>query len=356
MKVLQIIDSLNAGGAERMAVTYANMLQERGISSFLCCTREEGLLKDEIKPGVEYIFLNKKSTFHLKPIFQLQKFIKRNKITIVHAHGTSFFTATLQKLLKNDLKLVWHDHYGLSEELQHRKFSILKKCSAKFDAVISVNEDLKEWASKNLKVDKVYYLSNFLSNSEETLAGEKKLLGGNSFKIICLANFRPQKNHFLLIEAFEQIQKQHGDVTLHLFGKNWRDDYFFKVKKMIAERNLEDKVYYYGSQSGVYAYLEKCDLGILSSNSEGLPMALLEYGQAGLPVVVTDVGQCKKVVGSFGKVVEPRNTHALAAAVLHYLENPLTMKLEAKQLQDYVKKNYTVDAVFPKLQTIYKNL
>ena len=48
MRVLQLIDCLRSGGAERMSVTYANALAKRIEGSFLCCTRKEGLLKKQL--------------------------------------------------------------------------------------------------------------------------------------------------------------------------------------------------------------------------------------------------------------------------------------------------------------------
>ena len=62
MKVLQLIDSLQAGGAEHVAVNYANALAPRIEASFLCSTREEGMLKTSLSKDVQYLFLNKKTT------------------------------------------------------------------------------------------------------------------------------------------------------------------------------------------------------------------------------------------------------------------------------------------------------
>ena len=56
MKVLQLIDSLNAGGAERVAVNYSNSLASRIEASFLCTTREEGVLKGSLSKNVQYLF------------------------------------------------------------------------------------------------------------------------------------------------------------------------------------------------------------------------------------------------------------------------------------------------------------
>ena len=60
MRVLQLIDSLEIGGAERMAVNYANALHKRIEVSAICTTRNEGPLKELIKPEVPYFYLERK--------------------------------------------------------------------------------------------------------------------------------------------------------------------------------------------------------------------------------------------------------------------------------------------------------
>ena len=57
MRIVQLIDSLDAGGAERMAVNYANALQSKIEFSGLVTTRKEGGLKEQINPKVSYLFL-----------------------------------------------------------------------------------------------------------------------------------------------------------------------------------------------------------------------------------------------------------------------------------------------------------
>lgn len=59
MRIVQIIDSLDAGGAERMAVNYANTLVGKIVFSGLIATRKEGVLKENLNPEVSYLFLKK---------------------------------------------------------------------------------------------------------------------------------------------------------------------------------------------------------------------------------------------------------------------------------------------------------
>ena len=115
MRIVQIIDSLDIGGAEKMAINYANSLVNTIEFSGLVSTRKEGLLKNQINSNVAYLFLNKKNAIDFIAIFKLRKFCKVNKVTHLQAHSSSFFTAFLVKITLLDIKIIWHDHNGLSE-------------------------------------------------------------------------------------------------------------------------------------------------------------------------------------------------------------------------------------------------
>jgi hypothetical protein len=112
MRVIQIIDSLEVAGAERMAVNYANALLEQIEFSGLVVSRKEGKLLQQLNDKVCYLFLKKKSIFDVTALYRLRSFVKKNRVSIVHAHGTSFFLAILLKLTFPKVKVVWHEHYG----------------------------------------------------------------------------------------------------------------------------------------------------------------------------------------------------------------------------------------------------
>ena len=102
--------------------------------------------------------------------------------------------------------------------------------------------------------------------------------------------------------------------------------------------------------------MSQADLGVLSSLSEGLPMTLLEYAQAEIPVVVTDVGACAEVVAEHGLVVPPQNPEAFAQAMYQLIQNPERAKKMAKGLQSRVESHYSSQAVVPKLIDFYQGL
>lgn len=357
MKTLQVIDTLDAGGAEKLAITYANALVTETEASFLCVTRKEGMLKNQVVEEVGYLFLNRKSTFDFGAIKRLTRFIKENKITIVHAHATSFFIVFLARIFYPKFKMVWHDHYGNSEFLAQRKSFVLKIASRWMNGIISVNQQLKDWATKTLHTEKVIYLSNFPVKNE-TVKAITKLKGIEGKRIVCLANLRPQKDHLLLLEAFKSICEEQKDWTLHLVGKDFEDDYSRRIKLYIHDHGLSENVFVYGSREDVSHILSQCAIGVLSSQSEGLPIALLEYGLHELAVLATDVGECNRVVSdeTKGFLVASQDVTAFAEQLSYLIDNENDREAKAKELHQHIQHHFAQKAIIEQLTTFYNAL
>ena len=356
MRVLQLIDSLHPGGAERVSVNIANALVNDIDKSFLCVTREEGILKSSLSSDVGYLFLRKRATIDKKAISLLNKFVRDKRVDIIHAHSTSYFLAVIIKLLNRKIKLVWHDHYGNSEFLLERKSWVLKFCSKYFDFVFSVNRNLKSWAKNYLKIEKVKYLPNFVIanrvNPKTTLHGEE------GKRIVCLANLRPQKDHYTLIRAFKNVTKEFPDWTLHLVGKDFNDDYSFQIKKEIESSKSSNAIYLYGSKPDISNILNQCEIGLLSSKSEGLPLALLEYGLAKLAVISTKVGECESVVENEdnGILIKPEDELELYEAIKYLIEKNEERILKSKSFNLKVEKQYSQKAAVYSILEVYKKL
>lgn len=355
MRVLQVIDTLEIGGAEKMAVNYANSLADYINQSHLCCTRREGELKSQLKENVGFICLEKRYVIDLNAFRKLTAYIKKNQIDIVHAHSSSYFLCVMLKIVGLiDFKLIWHDHYGQSEYLKKRPKFLIKNFSRYFDAIISVNDKLLKWSQKNLKVQKVFLIPNFLADWENDNNSLKLKGDVNKFKIICVANLRPQKDHLNLITAFEMLE---GDrFSLHLVGKNFNDDYSRSIFQRIHRSVKKDSIFFYGTQRNIPVLLCQADVGVLSSSSEGLPISLLEYGMAGLPIVCTDVGECRKIVKEKWFLIPPKNPESLKNAVMKIFKNKEEAQKRAKNFQERIKSEFTASAIFPEIIKIYQNL
>ncbi|NEV93926.1 glycosyltransferase family 4 protein [Psychroflexus sp. YR1-1] len=356
LRVLQLIDSLEAGGAERMAVNLANALVGNVEFSGLVATRREGDLKHSISPQVNYLFLDRKKRIDFNALVRLRNFAEQHSITIVHAHATSFFMAFLLKLLKPGLKVIWHDHYGESEHLEARPYKFIRLACLSFSHIISVNPDLKQWARDKLKFSKVSFVRNFTQSSripEDRVTCLGK--ASEEVKIVQIANFRPQKAHSTAFEAMRILKEQGFRVSLHCIGAySEKDPYVKSLESYIVDNKLSDVIKLYGSRSDISFILEQADIGLLSSRSEGLPLSLLEYTQAKLPVVVTDVGQCAEVVGEFGQVVKPDNAKALAEAIAFYIKNKAIAQNHARALHIKMKKEFDSERIISEIIAIYK--
>lgn len=356
MRVMQLIDTLRPGGAENMAVNLANLLVDHIDGSYLCCTRASGILKKRLLPQVNFYGLEKRNSLDLKALIKLSSYIRENKITIIHAHSTSYFFACLLKLLQSELKLVWHDHYGEAENISNRREPVLKVLSNYFSGVLVVNNILETWVRKNLNVDKVRQLKNFViipSSKENTedfaFKGEK-----DSFKIICIANLRPQKNHLILIEAFEKIDIP--NLELHLIGENPNTLYSEKVLKKIRNSLKSNKIFYYGPRNDTNYIISKAHIGILPSRSEGLPLVLLEYSLSGLPLICTRVGQNEEIVEGFSEIVEPNRSDDLADAIKDCYVNYIQRVQRGLKLKEKIEKEYDINNIRKDLLQFYNSL
>ena len=348
MRILQLIDSLEAGGAERMAVNYANALATTLEFSSLVATRKEGPLLGEIDSKVIYLFLNKKRQLDFGALWRLRSFVLLHSITHVHAHSTSFFIAFLLKLCCPFLKLIWHYHYGNDKGISNKRLLIFKMIIPFFNGVIAVNQNLKVWIEDKLKYKEVIYLPNFTSSNK---AENKTILEGVQDKrILSIANLRPDKNHFLLLEVACMLKISHPDWTFHLVGKDFEDQYSLAIKDKIKAYQLENQVFLYGSREDINCILNQSDIGILTSVSEGLPIAFLEYGMQPLPVVVTAVGELPNIVnnGVNGWLVASNDADSFYKALIVLISDSSMRNRIALALQQTVSEGYSSKGVLHK--------
>jgi glycosyltransferase involved in cell wall biosynthesis len=349
MRIIQIIDSLEAGGAERVAVNYANTLVNEIEFSGLVATRKEGDLFNQVNPKVSYLFLNKKSQLDFGALFRLRSFVLENKVTHIHAHSTSFFLAFLLKLILPSVKIIRHDHYGNNEFLETRPHFVLKRTACFFFGVIAVNQKLKNWSQKQLKAKNVIYLPNFpikeIDVDEHTI-----LKGAVGKRIVSLANLREQKNHFLLLEVAKKLKQSHSDWTFHLVGKDFEDAYSNQIKELIKQFHLEENVFLYGSKQDVSAILFQTDIAVLTSKSEGLPVSLLEYGWYKKAVVVTNVGEIPMIIQNQknGFIVDSDEPDLFYESLVDLIADEKLRSDFGNALYNTVQTDYTAESVIKK--------
>lgn len=360
IRVAQVIDSLNPGGAEMVAVNLANELAKmEGFVSYLIVSRKAGILEKRVHPNICCVILHKKSSKDLQAVWRLYRLLSKQKIDIVHAHSSSFYLpAFLKKFCR--FKLVWHDHYGKKvDTVAGARDYPVKPFVRFFDFVFAVNKQLLATDMQFFKIpeSKICYLPNF-SVSEEPAGETLVLKGKKESRIVCLANLRPQKDHLNLLEAFRKVLAARPETYLYLLGGGNKDEYERVVLNYISENGLNEKVIWLGSQTYPAKILQQCSIGVLSSESEGLPLAIIEYGLTSLPVVSTAVGEVPAMLsdGEHALLVPPKNPHALANAMLAILDKRShTLGLSAN-LEKLINNQYSSKAVMTQVIDRYKNI
>jgi len=342
-RILQIVDSLNLGGTERMSVNIFNGLSTDNVENILVVSRNIGPLYNFISDKSRIHFLNKKNFFDLVAFFRLVKLVYRFQPTLVHCHQTSIYWVFFLKIFFPRIKVIWHDHWGFSDLLKDSDRKLVKFFSFMIDGVVCVNDKIVKWNRKNLKVsnDKIVYIPNFPFLEQKEKKRNKVPV------VLCLANFRDQKDHLNLVEAGKYLKDRGIRFKMLLAGAIIDTDYVKKVQKYVVDFDLVNEIEILGPVDNAVDFLYSSDVGVLSSVSEGLPVSLLEYGLAGLPVVCTDVGQCGEVLGfgQFGWLVPPKSSVLLADALEKCLINPdkgleMGEKLKNNVVQNYGYKNF----------------
>jgi glycosyltransferase involved in cell wall biosynthesis len=359
--VMQITDSLDVGGAERVAVNYANLLPRDRFASVLCTTRKEGPLASLVSPHVARVALGRRSRFDLPPLRMLREFIAANDIQIIHAHSSALFVALAASLLRSRVAIVWHIHHP--HHVNEDSPWVYRLATRRVAAVVAVSQPVADWAERRVWVspDRVLYMPNFSLTAGAAAGGEldvPELPGQKGRRIACLANLRPQKDHATLLRAMAILVRRVPDAHLLLIGGGSDESYRTAVQEQIVRDRLTGHVSLLGQRLDVAAILRGCDIGVLSSHIEGFPLVLVEYGHAGLPVVATRVGQCADVLdnGDSGLLVDRQRPDQLADAMASLLDSEGRRSALGETLQRRVRDRYGSGPILDQICRLYERL
>jgi glycosyltransferase involved in cell wall biosynthesis len=335
MVIMHLIDSLSLGGAERMSVQISNLLFENNFKVVHVTTRKSGPLQDQINKGIPNFILEKRNSLDFLSFFKLVRICKRLKVTHIHAHSSSVVWALLLKCF-HSFHIIWHDHKGNGFEDRSLNRRIVVLFQKYISGVVVVSTPLLVWAEANFKNLSIKLLANF-----PVLTSFRKMENVVP-QILCLANIRPDKDQVNLVHALGQLKKRGYVFNAMLVGNINNRDYLMQVKEAIKSLQLEDSIEFKGLTLDLMPIFSKADIGIVSSRSEGLPLSLLEYGLASLPVAATDVGECANVLVNedLGIIVPKKDPGKLADAIEVYLKDPVSAEKIGHNFKAHVEKKY----------------
>lgn len=240
-----------------------------------------------------------KGSFFKRMMF-LKNFFKTNKkhYDVCHINATSQGTgiiAYFAKKIGKVPKVVFHSHMGGNDNKKGMVDKIGTKLMFKFSDNLASCSNL---ASKFMFGDefenssKVQILNNSVDTkkfafNKQIRTDIRKELGieSDSFVILHVGRFAPQKNHKSLILIFNEILKTEPSAKLLLIGDGVL---FEEVKTFTKELNIENNVLFLGLQNDVFNFMNAADCFVMPSIHEGLPIVAVEAQANGLPLVLSE--------------------------------------------------------------------
>ncbi len=185
----------------------------------------------------------------------------------------------------------------------------------------------------------------------------------NKFNIAAVLRVVPIKDVKTMILAFDIVKERVPEAKLYLMGNREENpEYYEECRKMIEDLNIDD-IEFLG-QVNVKEYLPEINLLLLSSISEGQPLAILEAMAAGIPVVATNVGDCKGLLegeegdnlGRAGIITPVMSSEAMAEAIIYCIRHPKERKRMSLVGQKRVETYYRKDAFLKEYSKMYEKL
>jgi polysaccharide biosynthesis protein PelF len=171
----------------------------------------------------------------------------------------------------------------------------------------------------------------------------------------------PIKDIKTMIESFAIVKREVANTKFYIFGPFEEDhEYYEECVRLVDSLGVAD-IYFTGSVN-IKQYIGKMDVLVLSSISEGQPLAVLEGMAAGKPYVCTDVGSCSELlygvqdgIGKAGFVVPVMNSTEMANAIVTLSSDPELRIEMGKNGYNRVRSSYTKDQFIEQYKKIYKD-
>lgn len=287
MKVLQVIDKLNIGGAERLFVDLSNVLSnQKGISVEVLTFLGNGPLDSQLDHSIKKnIFLRTKK-FNLIEYYKLSSILKKFDIIHVHMRHNYRYIFLVMKLFSVKSKIILHDHYGsilVDQQVPFLLNSILKP-----QYYIGVSKDLCSWAETFLKLDRlknITLLPNFVV--KENISKEEIKPNG----IVVVGNIKPIKNQMFAIQLASSL-----NTNLSIVGQIQDSNYYEELKDKIVELNLQENVKFHHDIKNIQKFIVNFEIGLMTSISESGPLVTIEYLSQNLPFVSNNVGEVSQLL------------------------------------------------------------
>jgi glycosyltransferase involved in cell wall biosynthesis len=373
--VLTLVDGIGAyGGGESLARKITMRLDSSRYERTYCVTRwepnpEYQFAVDELDAaGVEFVGLNRNSRLDPRPWRSVLQRLRGGRVDVLHSHkfGSNAWAAALSTLAPQPV-FVAHEHTWSYSGDRLRVFLDRRLIAPRADAFVAVSRDdqRKMIEVESIAPEKTRFIPNGIDlepahqgagrgiRQEFGVSPEQPLIG-------TVATLRSQKALDVLIEAATMLRRAFPDlVVLIVGGTDAREpEEAARLKRLTKEIGADRTVRFLGVRYDIQEVLGALNVAVISSDYEGSPLSVMEYMEAGLPVVATRVGGVPDIVvdGETGLLVPPRDPAAIAQAITQLLEQPELAKAMGGAGQTRRRTEFDLGATVRRVEELYEEL
>ena len=325
MRILQVITSLDMGGAETLVVNLIPRLQALGNTVDLCVFNgKETPLTHRLKkesPQTKIYALGH-GVYNPLYIFKLVKIMK--KYDIIHTHNSSPQLFVAIASLFSRTKIVSTEHNTSNRKRNWKWYRPIESWMyGRYKHVICISkiaeEKLREYMGGEWLVESSnrYKSITTINNGIDVDAISeavpcKELLGlkENRKSILMVAGFRKQKNQDTIIRALTLLDKEKYEVWFAGIGERMEE-----VKQLVLSLGVSERVRFLGLRTDIPNVLRAADVIVMSSHWEGLSLSNVEGMSAHKPFIASDVNGLKEVTKGYGILFPHEDAKALAEEI-----------------------------------------
>jgi L-malate glycosyltransferase len=239
-------------------------------------------------------------------------------------------------------KVIWHIHG--EERLDNFMGKVALRTA---DEIIVVSQTLTEKYQSSFPSHRQKF--TYVGNGMDIL--EKKQIDSTNptMQLIMVGAIIEGKRQDLAIEATKELVSTGHSIHLHIVGEkpHWHsDEYKGKLHSLVETLELQSYVTFHGWVENPRQLLTQSDVFLLPSDTEGLPLSIIEAMGVGLPVIATNVGGIPELIVNekTGKLISKNAVNELVEAIAEFIENPdLCSEMGRAALKRY-ERHYTKQA------------
>lgn len=361
MRILFIIDGLRKGGKERRFLELINHLYSYREIEFQIALIHHNLqypISDYIRTRL--IFIEKNDKMSLYPFWAIIKIARNFQPQVIHSWSFMMTTYSLPASLILKIKLVNSQISDAPEYINKWSYFWIQ---SKFNFVLSKKiisnseAGLKSYSlsscEKAIVINNGFDL-NRLPHEVDKESIRKKFNISTKFVVAMVASFNDNKDYKTFINASMEIIQRRMDITFLCVG----DGDNINFMKSLVKDEAMNKILFTGSVDKVEELISICDVGVLSTFTEGISNALLEFCASGVPVVATEGSGNQEIVldGFNGFLCKKQDPNDLAKKILAILDNLSLQEKMSHAGKKLVEEKFSINRMVNSFLSVYREI